>query len=155
MTGYNIVTAKEKDRDVLTEIAFSAKRHWDYPEEWIQLWKDQLTISAPYIRDHYVFKVREDDTRKIVGFCAMEHHRNTSCLEIAHAWILPEYMGIDIGEWLINFALRNLSSLPVNRYVVTADPHVTGFYEKLGFTITHTISSRPLGRWIPVMEMTK
>jgi len=155
MTGFNITPAIEKDRDVLTEIAFSAKRHWDYPEEWIQLWTDQLTISARYIRNHYVFKVIEEGSNKIVGFCAIEHHRNTTCLEIAHAWIRPDYLGNHLGEWLVNFALKNLASLPVNRYVVTADPHVTGFYEKLGFVTTHTISSKPLGRWIPVMEMTK
>jgi len=155
MKGYQITTAREYDRHVLTEIAFSAKRHWNYPEEWIQLWTDQLTISAPYIRDHYVFKLVEEASQEIVGFCALEHHRIASSLEIAHAWIRPDYIGKHLGEWLVNFALSNLQSLPVNRYVVTADPHVTGFYEKLGFTITHTIASKPLGRWIPVMEMIK
>lgn len=153
MKGFSIHTASEADRTVLTNIAFAAKRFWNYPEEWIQLWTDELTISARYIRDHYVFKVMDRKSGKIIGFCALEHHRNEHALEIAHAWVLPEYMGKNIGAWMINHALSNLQTLPVNRYVVTADPNAAGFYEKLGFSTTHTVSSKPLGRWIPVMEM--
>jgi len=33
-----IVRAKAEDAATLTEIAFSAKRHWRYPERWIAAW---------------------------------------------------------------------------------------------------------------------
>ena len=29
----------------LTQIALAAKRHWGYPERWIEIWSSQLTFS--------------------------------------------------------------------------------------------------------------
>jgi hypothetical protein len=37
-----IVRAKPEDAETLTEIAHAAKRHWDYPERWIEAWRDIL-----------------------------------------------------------------------------------------------------------------
>jgi hypothetical protein len=34
------------DAPELTKIAFAAKRHWDYPEEWIDLWADESAAFA-------------------------------------------------------------------------------------------------------------
>jgi hypothetical protein len=37
-----IVRAKPEDAAALTQIAHAAKRHWDYPERWIEAWRDIL-----------------------------------------------------------------------------------------------------------------
>ncbi len=37
--------AVPEDAGKLTEIAIAAKRHWDYPERWIQIWIPQLTFK--------------------------------------------------------------------------------------------------------------
>lgn len=37
--------ATPADAAVLTEIAHAAKRHWGYPERWVQLWRAALTIT--------------------------------------------------------------------------------------------------------------
>ncbi len=152
MKDFHFEIATEKDRNQLTEIAFSAKRHWDYPEEWIELWTDDLTISARYIRNNFVFKAIEDSRNSIVGFCAIEFHRTEKKLEIAHAWVLPSFIGLTIGSQLIEYALNNLKSLPFNRITVVADPNATGFYEKLGFQFIREIESTPKGRFLPVLE---
>lgn len=44
-----IVRAKPEDADALTEIAHAAKRHWGYPERWIESWRDTLIIRAESI----------------------------------------------------------------------------------------------------------
>ncbi|MFA9390749.1 MAG: hypothetical protein ACERKD_13130 [Prolixibacteraceae bacterium] len=44
----------------LTEIAYSAKRTWNYPESYFTIWKDELTISEKYIEENKVF-VFEDN----------------------------------------------------------------------------------------------
>lgn len=36
------------DADTLTRIAIAAKRHWDYPERWMEIWTPQLTFSPQY-----------------------------------------------------------------------------------------------------------
>lgn len=153
MNGFHITIAGEEDGNKLTEIAFSAKRHWGYPEEWIELWTDELTISAQYIKNHFVFKAIDESQHSIVGFCAIEHHRQEKKLEIAHAWVLPSYIGKNIGSQLINYALKKLESLPFNRITVVADPNARGFYEKLGFRFIREIESIPKGRLLPVLEI--
>ena len=45
--------ATTDDAATLTAIAHAAKRHWGYPEQWIESWSDQLTLSAAYLRDRF------------------------------------------------------------------------------------------------------
>ncbi len=43
-----IVRAAYTDSNILTDIAFSAKRTWNYPEEYYKIWKNELTITELY-----------------------------------------------------------------------------------------------------------
>ncbi len=36
--SFDILRGKPEHASALTEITLAAKRHWDYPEKWIQLW---------------------------------------------------------------------------------------------------------------------
>ncbi|MBV5282384.1 MAG: hypothetical protein JZU53_08115 [Paludibacter sp.] len=51
-----ISKAQNSDDDVLTEISFAAKKHWNYPDHYYDLWKDELTITKDYIQQNIVFK---------------------------------------------------------------------------------------------------
>ena len=73
-----IVPAKPDDAAVLTEIAFAAKRHWGYPESWIQQWKNALVITPEYIRLHSTHAAIDDG--KVVAF---------SSFHTSYAEILP------------------------------------------------------------------
>lgn len=44
-----IVKANNNDADILTEIGFSAKKHWNYPDNYYEIWKDELTITDGYV----------------------------------------------------------------------------------------------------------
>ena len=61
-----IKKAKITDSNILTEIAFSAKRHWGYPDEYFHIWKDELTITKNYIYQNIVYKAQTDNL--ILGF---------------------------------------------------------------------------------------
>ena len=50
-----IVRAGAEDAGALTEIAFAAKRHWDYPESWIRRWEEMLTIKPEYVVENQTF----------------------------------------------------------------------------------------------------
>ena len=41
--------AQRTDADTLTAIAHAAKRSWRYPEEWIRLWSNELTVTPDFI----------------------------------------------------------------------------------------------------------
>jgi len=150
---YEIKLAEQQDHRELTRIAFASKRYWGYPEEWIEGWIDDLTISPSYIGDNYIFKIIESLSERICGFCAIEHHRNEMELEVAHLWIDPSHIGKNLGRNVFEFAIGNLASLPFHKIVVIADPNAQGFYEKLGFVRTGEVESTPADRFLPVMEM--
>lgn len=53
--NFEIIPATLKHASFLTEITISAKRHWNYPEEWIQEWIPAMTISSEYISANKVW----------------------------------------------------------------------------------------------------
>ena len=48
--------AQPVDSDLLTEISFDAKKHWNYPDNYYDLWRDELTITKEYIHQNIVFE---------------------------------------------------------------------------------------------------
>src|SRR5216110_1659166 len=46
--------ALRADAPTLTRVAHAAKRHWKYPEDWIRLWQDALTVTPGFIDRHPV-----------------------------------------------------------------------------------------------------
>ncbi len=44
-----ILRANPDDATTVTKIAFAAKRHWEYPERWVDNWREKLTITPEFI----------------------------------------------------------------------------------------------------------
>jgi len=40
----HIRQAQDFDSELLTDISFAAKKHWKYPDNYYDLWRDELTI---------------------------------------------------------------------------------------------------------------
>jgi GNAT superfamily N-acetyltransferase len=113
---------------VLTEIAFAAKRHWGYPENWIQQWQADLTITPEFIRDNEMYVALKGE--EIVGCCAITF--NQSVAELEHMWISPEHMGAGIGRALFTHMKERARKLKLPALELSADPNAEGFYERMG-----------------------
>jgi GNAT superfamily N-acetyltransferase len=120
--------ATPEDAEALTRIAFAAKRHWGYPERWIQQWTGGLTITSEFVRNNEVHAAVEDE--RAVGFHALvgEGHR----IELEHLWISPEYIGKGVGRLLFEHALLRAASLGAETLQLEADPNAEGFYRRMG-----------------------
>jgi len=90
--------ANYTDSDILTEIAFLAKRHWNYPEEYYEIWKDELTITEKYIKQNIVYKAVYEDL--IVGFYSIVENKSDfysgeilvqKGFWLEHIFIRPDY----------------------------------------------------------------
>jgi ribosomal protein S18 acetylase RimI-like enzyme len=79
-------------------IAFAAKRHWDYPEKWIQSWPDLLTVRPEFIASHEMHAASLDG--RTVGFYALGHEDDR--MDLLHMWVLPEAMGRGVGRSLFH-----------------------------------------------------
>jgi GNAT superfamily N-acetyltransferase len=123
-----IYRAKPEDAAALTEIAFAAKRHWGYPEHWIQSWKEVLTIHPEFITRNETYVADLDG--RTVAFYALVNENDLVSLE--HLWVLPSAMGQGIGRALFNHAVQRAKALGLRAIEIESDPNAEKFYEQMG-----------------------
>jgi ribosomal protein S18 acetylase RimI-like enzyme len=121
--------ARTDEAAALTAIAHAAKRHWGYPEAWIAHWRDALTLTPAFIRDHAVF-VAADAGDQPRGFYALSIDGADAVLE--HLWIDPESMGRGLGRALLSHAVETARAGGAARLEIDADPHAEPFYRRMG-----------------------
>ena len=147
----NIFRAKPEHANQLTEITIAAKRHWNYPEKWMQLWLPALTISPEYILENEVWLAVVSDAP--VAYYALKQDGKDLWLD--NLWILPEHIGEGLGRQLFQHALERSRARKIFTLKIEADPNAQGFYERMG---VHKIDERHTqvdgqSRILPVMEI--
>jgi ribosomal protein S18 acetylase RimI-like enzyme len=123
-----IVRAGPEDAPVLTEIAFAAKRHWGYPERWIESWRDILTMRPEFIAANVACCAIQDD--QVVGFYVLTTEENG--LHLDHLWIRPAAMRHGIGRALFEHAIEQARNSGFAAIRIEADPNAEGFYQRMG-----------------------
>jgi GNAT superfamily N-acetyltransferase len=123
-----IVRAKPTDAGALTEIAHAAKRHWGYPEQWIESWRDILTMRPEFIAGNVAYAAIEEG--RAVGFYLLT--TESDGLHLDRLWIAPPAMGRGIGRALFEHAIEQTRMLGHRTIQIEADPNAEAFYERLG-----------------------
>ena len=123
--------ANPDEAAALTELAHAAKRHWGYPEKWIELWKEDLTITPEFVANNEVFVAVIG--AEIVGCCALVSGSNETA-ELEHMWIKPERIGSGVGRALFCHARELAVKLNVRTLELSSDPNAEGFYRRMGAT---------------------
>ena len=134
--------ASPDEAALLTEIAHAAKRHWGYPENWIQHWKADLTITPEFIANNEVYVAVKGE--EIVGCCALAI--NESVAELEHMWIRPEQICSGVGRALFMHVKERAANLNVRALEISADPNAEGFYELMGATRIGEVRSEIEGK---------
>jgi N-acetylglutamate synthase-like GNAT family acetyltransferase len=120
--------ARPAESETLSQIAHAAKRHWGYPDGWIEEWKLDLTVTPEFIANHEVFVAIVNDA--IAGCCALVV--TGTLAEIEHMWIKPEHIGSGVGRALFEHARDRARALQLPVLELSADPNAEGFYERMG-----------------------
>lgn len=131
--------ASPEESETITEISFASKRFWNYPEEYFEIWKDELTITSEYIR-YNIVNVAELN-RQILGYYSIVKNEKdfwagkVFVMEgywLEHIFIKPEFIGKGIGSQLILHAQKTCKDLGVEKVYIFSDPNSKGFYHKIG-----------------------
>ncbi|MCC6569008.1 MAG: GNAT family N-acetyltransferase [Anaerolineales bacterium] len=140
-----------KEADALTQIALSAKRHWGYPERWMEIWTPQLTFTSSYFEEHEGWVAV--DSHKPIAFYTLDDQDGIAWIE--NLWVLPEYIGKGVGKELFIHALNLARQRGCKSLRLEADPNAIGFYEKMGMNRIGERRSEVDGqpRVLPLMEM--
>ena len=133
----------------LTEISFVSKKYWNYSDEWMEIWKDDLTITENFITNNYVYHL-ENDANEIVGFYAFVKFDNY--IELDSLFVSPEYIGKGFGNILMTDFLSKVNEIDFNYKKLKAEPFAEIFYKKYGFeTVELQLSSKIENRYLPIM----
>lgn len=140
-----------EEADAFTQIALAAKRHWGYPERWIEIWTPQLTFSPAYFETNESWAAVDDD-QPIAFYTLLEANETAS---IENLWVKPEFMGKGIGKQLFLHAVELARGRGYRTLQLEADPNALGFYERMGMHKTGERHSEVDGqpRILPIMEM--
>lgn len=153
----NIRFALPDETEILTEIAFAAKRTWSYPEEYYEIWKDELSITKDYINNNIVFVAEKG--KQVVGFYSIVVIQNDFIAGnvlvkkgfwMEHLFVKPSFQKKGIGRKLMKHALDYCEENWMDELKIFVDPHATGFYEKMGATFIENSPSSIEGRKVPV-----
>jgi GNAT superfamily N-acetyltransferase len=155
-----IRSAKPTEHNILTDISFSAKGYWQYPIEYFDIWKDELTITPQYISENIVFVAERDHV--IVGYISIVDIKNdflagtilvTKGHWLEHLFILPQFMYQGIGSALMQHAREYCLENGIQRLRIFSDPHAKGFYDKQGAVYLGESLSSIEGRTVSVYEL--
>ena len=136
------------DSERATELARSAKAHWGYPAEWLEVWRDDLVVTAEAIERHATFVASLEG--EVVGVCQLQQSDDHTMLE--HVWVDPRCHGRGVGRALVEHARTHARGV----IAIVADPNAEAFYVKLGARrvgeVAAPMPSAPM-RVLPLMEL--
>jgi len=140
-----------QEADTLTQIAIAAKRHWGYPEHWMEMWKPQLTFNPDYFERNESW-VAELNNAPIAFYTLIPKEGNAW---IDNLWVSPEFIGQGIGRSLFLHALELAVERGYKKVQLEADPNAAGFYERMGMKKIGERVSEVDGqpRILPIMEI--
>src|SRR5436190_19954727 len=81
--------AVHSDAHALTRLVFRAKAFWGYPKEWMEEWRQELTVTSDYVAKHRVVLAEAD--QRLVAFYGLE--LKTDIANLGHLWVEPARIG--------------------------------------------------------------
>ena len=120
--------ARIDEMEVLSQLAWDAKRHWGYSPQTMESWRDELTIDASRF-DESPPIVAELQGEVVGTYRLIQNNDN---LELDFLWVHPKCMRQGIGKALIEHAVAAARLHGANNLNVDADPNAVEFYIKCG-----------------------
>lgn len=139
--------AELKDIPELNLLSIASKKYWGYPDEWIEYWRDDMTITTKKFGQQNIL-IGELNS-EMIGFCSVTEHDEQ--YEILHLWILPQFIGQGYGKKIMTQAIQEFTK-PDKPIIVEADPYSELFYAGQGFVTFDKVESYPKGRFLPIMK---
>lgn len=145
-----IFSAESQDLADINRIIIAAKRHWNYPEAWIQQWLPDLKVDDSTLQERAFWLLKNNGETLALASCAT---LGNGAYELEDCWVDPEHMGVGAGKKLLEFVFAHLTGLSARELLIAADPNATGFYEKMGAQACGFRDSTPEGRRLPLYKV--
>ena len=120
--------AQPGEAEALTGLCREAKRHWGYPEAWLDVWRGELTVSPEFIRRQGVGVA--ELAGAIVGCYGLR--RDDDVWHLEHFWLRPAPIGRGLGRALFGEAVREARAGGATELLIKSDPNAEPFYRRMG-----------------------
>jgi maltose O-acetyltransferase len=160
MENLIIRRATENDEIILSDIAFHAKKHWEYPSAYYEIWKEELAISKSYINENLVYIAEIDGNA--VGFYSIVNIAEDFYADevqvkkgfwLEHVYVLPGNHKKGIGTKLMQNAINCCRENNILKLQIFVEPYSVGFYDKIGADYVGDSKSSIKDRSVPVYEI--
>ena len=146
-----IRTARHGETALLSDLAFRSKAHWGYSDEFMDLCRDELTISTDYLSEHASFVLEAGGA--VVGFGTLER-LSDSRVELGHLFVDPPLIGRGYGSELMIHIVEAARSEGYLVLEILADPSAERFYLSSGGRRVGLKASASIpGRELPLLEV--
>jgi GNAT superfamily N-acetyltransferase len=141
------------EAEALTVLALAGKRHWGYPEAWLESWREALSITPAYIEANIV-SCAEDECARVVGVYSLERDSSGRMYRLENLFLAPAVIGSGLGRQLFEHAAATARALEAAELLIEADPNAEAFYLHMGAQRIGESVSRLTGteRVIPQMR---
>ncbi|TKI72671.1 GNAT family N-acetyltransferase [Lysinibacillus mangiferihumi] len=142
-------SAKVKDCNILSNLAYKSKAYWGYTEDFLQQCKNDLTVTKDYIEENPVYLMMESDNKIVAFYSFTINDRKLDAL-----FIDPDFIGQGLGRIIWDHVLNKAEELGINEFTLDSEPNAEGFYLKMGAkNIGSTPSTVFPDRHLPLMKV--
>lgn len=150
LEGIQLRPARLDEAQSLTDLAWRSKAHWGYDAAFMELCRDELTVTGRHISGALCLVAEEAD--RALGFIATEISGPMEA-EISLLFVASEALRRGIGRALIEAASAHFARHGFAALVTAADPHAEAFYHGVGFaTVGVEPSGSVPGRALPIVR---
>jgi GNAT superfamily N-acetyltransferase len=142
--------ATPADAAMLTEFSLRSKAVWNYPPEWMETFRPELTLTPERLETIPAFVLEVDG--RAVGYYSLLP-RSADEVELWHLFVRPGTLRRGYGSRLFTHAMSTAAELGYRRVVIQSDPNAAGFYERQGARKVSDIPSCIPNRTIPLFEV--
>ena len=134
---FQLLPAVVDDAPLLTAICLVAKQAVGYRDDWMALWSEDLTVTADYVRHHWVRKA-VDGMGRSHGFVGMKYEAD-GMAELDYLFILPGSQRLGLGQQLLEASLDAARAHGCRTLSLYAEPSAESFYLRLGASVQSII----------------
>jgi len=134
----------------ISELALRSKAHWAYNDAQLEVFREELSLSAADVVAHQAHVLLLDET--LTGFYTLVPV-GEGAVELQHLFVDPAQLRKGLGSELWRHALSTAREQCFSRMIIQSDPNAAGFYRALGATHESDIASSIPGRVIPLFSI--
>jgi len=143
--------AQPEDAGALSRVAYRAKAHWGYDARFMELCRDELTVTPARIEAGGVWLAEAGGAP--IGFVSLLAMAD-GATEIGHLFVDPPWIGRGVGRQLAERAFAEARARGLGHLLVDSDPNAEAFYARIGFVRIGWVPSGSIpGRSLPRMRI--